>query len=265
MTNTPLSRRLTPRRAVAGVARRIPRRPFVYLLPYRPLRPLVRFWVSVVGAHPDRRLAARRVLEVYQDVYEQLDQAAIRHDDGVHAKHRLMRYHDFFVERVRRGERVLDVGCGKGELAADLVERAGATVVGIDFDPSMLEFARTRFSRPELTFLDADAASDLPEGPFDVVVLSNVLEHVEDRVGLLRRLVETARPSRVLVRVPILDRDWTVPFRRELGLPYFSDPGHFTEYDPDSLRAELAQAGLEIDELQQVWGELWAAARPGVR
>jgi len=263
MSAAPPTRRLTPRRVAGAVVRRIPRRPFVYLLPYRPLRPLVRFWVSSVGAHPDSRLAARRVLEIYQDVYEQLDRAAIRYDGGVHAKHRLMGYHDFFVERVRPGERVLDVGCGKGELAADLVERAGATVVGVDFDPWMLDFARTRFSRPGLTFVEANVTADLPEGPFDVVVLSNVLEHVEDRVDLLRRLVDTARPGRVLIRVPILDRDWTVPLRRELGLPYFSDPGHFTEYDPESLHGELAQAGLEVDELRQVWGELWVAARPG--
>jgi len=35
-----------------------------------------------------------------------------------------------------------------------------------------------------------------------------------------------------------------------------------TEYDPDGLRAELREAGLEVVELEQVWGELWAEARP---
>jgi 2-polyprenyl-3-methyl-5-hydroxy-6-metoxy-1,4-benzoquinol methylase len=73
----------------------------------------------------------RRLLQAYQDAYVGIDLGAIAYDEGVHAKHRLTRYHDFFVERIRPGERVLDVGCGKGELAHDIAERSGATVVAI--------------------------------------------------------------------------------------------------------------------------------------
>jgi len=62
--------------------------------------------------------------------------------------------------------------------------------------------------------------------------------------------------------VPILDRDWTVPLRRELGLPHFSDPEHKLEYDPDLLRAELAEAGWDLVEPQLRWGEIWAEATP---
>ena len=94
--------------------------------------------------------------------------------------------------------------------------------------------------------------------------MSNVLEHVEPRIELLGRLARTTQAARMLVRVPVLDRDWTVPLRKELGLPYFSEPTHVIEYDPDSLRAELAEAGLEVVDLKQVWGELWVEARPAV-
>jgi 2-polyprenyl-3-methyl-5-hydroxy-6-metoxy-1,4-benzoquinol methylase len=250
------------RRIKAGIGRRIPRQPFRYVLPYRPVRGFVRFWLSVVAADPEKRRAMRRLLEVHQDAYDWVDLGAISYDGGVHAKHRLTGYHDFFVARVRPGERVLDVGCGKGELAADLAERAGATVVGIDVSRRSLEFARSHFSHPRLTFLEADALEYVPEEPFDVVVMSNVLEHLDPRVELLRRLARTTRTGRLLIRVPVLERDWTVPLQKELGLPYFSEPTHVIEYDPDSLRAELAEAGLEVVDLKQVWGELWAEVRP---
>lgn len=203
-----------------------------------------------------------RLLHVHQDTYDRVDLAAIRYDGGVHAKHRLTRYHDFFVERVRPGDRVLDVGCGKGELAYDLADRAGATVVGIDTNPWSLEFARQRFVHPGLVFVNADGHDYVPDAPFDAVVLSNVLEHIDDRVALLRRLVQVATPASVLIRVPVLRRDWIVPLRQELGLPYFSEETHVTEYDREQMEDELESAGLRVVELIQVWGELWVEAKP---
>jgi SAM-dependent methyltransferase len=257
--------RLTPRRVAGGIGRRIPRAPFRFVLPLRLLRWPFRFWLSVLAAHPDRRRAVRELLVAQDDVYRALDQAAIAYDDGVHVKHRLTRYHDFFVERVRPGERVLDIGSGKGELAHDLVDRAGATVVGIDNDPAHLGFARSRFDHERVQFLEGDATERLPDGHFDVVILSNVLEHVEHRVELLRRIVSSAAPRCVLFRVPVLARDWTVPLRQEVGVPHFSDPGHYVEYGEDSFRAELAAAGLDVTELILIWGEIWASAEPAQR
>lgn len=204
----------------------------------------------------------RDLVELEIALHERVDRAAIRYDDGVHAKHRLMRYHDFFVERIQPGERVLDVGCGKGELAYDLAERSGALVTGIDNHKPHLDFARKRFSHPSIEYVEADAVAYVPDEAYDVVVLSNVLEHIERRVDLLRRLLSHARPGRVLIRVPAFQRHWLVPLKRELGLPFFSDPTHCTEYDAESLRSELREAGLDITGLDAVWGELWVEARP---
>jgi SAM-dependent methyltransferase len=255
-------KRLTPSRVLRGVGRRIPRAPFRFLLPLPLMRGLFRFWLSVLAAGRDRRKAVRNLLVAYDDVYRRLDQAAIAYDGGVHVKHRLTGYHDFFVDRIRPGERVLDVGCGKGELANDLVARSGAIVVGIDSNPHHLAFARSHFVHERLDFRDGDVLDQVPEGHFDVVVLSNVLEHLEPRVDLLRRIVASASPRRFLFRVPVLARDWTVPLRREVGLPYYWEEDHRIEYDPEGFRAELADAGLHVTELELVWGEIWAVAEP---
>jgi SAM-dependent methyltransferase len=213
-------------------------------------------------AEGDPRRAMRDLLEIDAELEDRLNHTAIRYDRGVHAKHRLMRYHDFFVERVRAGERVLDLGCGKAELAHDLVERSGARVTGIDKNPDYLRFARRRFDHPRLELVEADFIAALPDEHYDVVVLSNVLEHLPDRSAVLRRIVQRVSPSRLLVRVPVSDREWTVPLRRELGLPHLSDPTHEVEYDLDSFRREMDDAGLEVAELRQVWGEIWAEVRP---
>jgi SAM-dependent methyltransferase len=225
-------------------------------------RPVSRLWLSTLRADPDRARAVRELLVTYDDVYRELDRAAIAYEDGVHPKHRLTRYHDFFVERVRRGERVLDIGAGKGELAFDLVVRAGARVVGVDHDPAHLVFARTHYVHDGLEFLDGDVLTELPPGRFDVVVLSNVLEHLAPRADFLRTVVESAGPRAVLIRVPVYERDWTVPLKAEVGLPSYWDPDHEIEYDEQSFRDELGEAGLEVTELQLRWGEIWASAEP---
>ena len=76
---------------------------------------------------------------------------------------RSRRYHDFFVDRVSQGERVLDIGSGKGELAFDLVTISGATVVGVDHDPGHVAFrAGAFFASPGLRFVEADVLEWLP-------------------------------------------------------------------------------------------------------
>jgi SAM-dependent methyltransferase len=253
---------MSVRRYAAAASRRVSRRPFRYLMPTPVWRGLFRFWLSVVAADPDKRRAARELLRSYDDVYRSLDRVAIEYDGGVHVKHRLTGYHDFFVDRVQPGERVLDIGSGKGELAHDLATRKDASVVGIDHDPGHVAFARARFLDPRLTFLEGNALEALPEGRFDAVVLSNVLEHLAPRVEFLRGVVAAAAPSRILIRVPVYARDWTVPLKAEVGLPAYWEPDHEIEYDPDLFRAELSEAGLDVTELLLQWGEIWAVAEP---
>ena len=243
-----------PAVALAVVAARV--------APARLVRRLFRAWAVGFASVGDPRRAARQLLELDADLAFALDRAAIRLDGGVHAKHRLTAYHEFFVERTRPGDRVLDLGCGNGELAADLATLAGARVTGVDWSSAAVHAARERYAAPGLEFVEADVRSYVPPEPADIVVLSNVLEHIDDRVGLLRSIVERTRPRMLLIRVPVLARDWRVPLREELGLFHFSDPTHVVEYDPDLFTGEMAEAGLVTDSMRLVWGEIWAEVRP---
>ena len=146
-----------------------------------------------------------RLFAVQDDLEHVVNERALVHGRGEHPKHRLMRYHDFFVERIANGQKVLDVGCGYGAVARTIArERPGARVVGVDYDKGRLAQAREADNPSNLEFVETDATRSLPAGPWDVVVLSNVLEHISERVGFLSALIEKTNAARFLIRVPFV-------------------------------------------------------------
>jgi SAM-dependent methyltransferase len=205
--------------------------------------------------------ALRFLLRVDGVLYSLEGQAAVAYGGGVHAKHRLTGYHEFFVQRVRPGERVLDVGCGVGWMAFEMAERAKARVVGIDQDAETIRVAESRFAHPQVRYLVGDVLRALPDERFDVVVLSNVLEHLPARPRFLRQIRQTLGPSRVLIRVPLFEREWRVPLRKELGVEWRLDATHETEYTLDAFAEELRVAGMALIQQEVRWGEIWAEAR----
>ncbi|KJS01685.1 MAG: hypothetical protein VR65_08015 [Desulfobulbaceae bacterium BRH_c16a] len=202
----------------------------------------------------------RTLLDIQFRLRWYIDQQAIICDGGVHPKHRLTDYHRFFVERISSGDTVLDIGCGCGALALSMA-RCGARVTGIDIDSSHIAKARSEFSCENVLYMVGDVTSNLPSGDFSVIVMSNVLEHLEKRALLLRSLVNKYSPRAILIRVPMSNRHWEVPLRQELGLPHFSDPTHCVEYTFESFMEEMKLAQLLPVFSDIIWGEIWAEVR----
>jgi 2-polyprenyl-3-methyl-5-hydroxy-6-metoxy-1,4-benzoquinol methylase len=209
---------------------------------------------------PERTL--RLLFRLENSLYFLEGQAAIAYGGGLNPKHRLTNYHDFFIERIQADERVLDIGCGVGALANDIAQKSQASVTAIDVNPQNIAQAQSRYAHPNLRFIVADALQTLPQGPFDVVVLSNVLEHFSERDSFLLKLVADVSPARLLIRVPTFERDWRVPLKRELGVDWRLDPTHHTEYSLETFHQEMSRANLEIVHLEARWGEIWAEIRP---
>lgn len=165
------------------------------------------------------------------------------------------------LDLVRPGDRVLDVGCGPGTLAAAAAER-GAQVTGVDLAEGMVAEARRRHPGP--TFLQADAeALPFPDGAFDVALGAFLVNHTPDAEAAVRELRRVARTVALAAWGPAEEVTFLdLPSRAVDGLGGVPDGPDSERYaHPDRLAALLGpdtavttvRQTLPVESLDALW------------
>lgn len=138
------------------------------------------------------------------------DAGARRAQAGFHAQ--LL---DQFRHHIPAGSRVLECGCGAGDLLAGLQPSAG---LGIDFSPEMIAKATVRHgARSALDFREHDIEAAPVEGQFDHIVLDYLTGYVGDIQTVLKNLRPSAH-ARTRLHVTSLNTLWKFPLRLATGL-----------------------------------------------
>ncbi|MBL7070817.1 MAG: class I SAM-dependent methyltransferase [Candidatus Omnitrophica bacterium] len=176
---------------------------------------------------------------------------AERSRGGIHPKHWITDFVGFFLDNINASDTVLEIGCAYGHVASRIAEKA-KHVTAIDIRRDAIEKAGQQFNRSNISFISADFFDFTDGSKFDVVVMSNVLEHIADRGRFLEKAAVLG--GKLLIRVPAFDRDWTVPYKKKLGLEWRLNDGHEVEYTEGMLRDELGRAGLSVKYLCCKWG-----------
>jgi SAM-dependent methyltransferase len=148
--------------------------------------------------------------------------------------------------RPARG-RLLDVGCGAGELLV-MLRSDGWTVSGVEPSPAAVATARTRHRLD--VFEGGIDEVDLPAAAYDVVVLAAVLEHLHDPLAALTRVRELLAPGGLVavLFLPLLASPQARLFGgRWLGLDV---PRHLHHFELATFARLAQQAGLRIDSAE---------------
>ena len=204
------------------------------------------------------RLILKLLMRLDNFSYRNISRFAVMAEGGIHPKHRLMNYHRFFVDNVSPQDAVLDIGCGNGFLSYDIAGKA-KSVTAVDLSPVNIKLAKRIFNKENIEYICGDACRIDLTDKFDVIILSNVLEHIEDRHNFLLKIKNLA--DRFLVRVPLIDREWLTYYKRELGVEYRLDATHRIEYTLATFQEELGRAGMQIETVSTQFGEIWAAVK----
>ena len=145
---------------------------------------------------------------------------------------------------------MLDIGCGAGGVGRAIRDRADR-LTGIELDAAAA--ARAREAYDEVHTGAADGVLDALEGPFDTILLYDVLEHLTDPAAVLQRVRELASGGALLHTSVPNARHWSLVrdlvFRGTFG---YTPAGHRDEthlrwFTPRDLRALLESTGWRVE------------------
>jgi len=148
------------------------------------------------------------------------------------------------VTKIAKGQSIIDIGCGSGELL-HLFKENGWETLGIEPNQSAREFANATYN---ISVLDENELSTIPSQSKDVITLWHVLEHVS---GLNERIVELKR---------ILKKDGVifiaVPNRISFDAEYYGKywaaydvPRHLYHFSPDTMKRLLEKHKFLIETI----------------
>lgn len=150
------------------------------------------------------------------------------------------RLHEIYHFHISPNQRVLEVGCGMGDLLAAVQPKRG---VGVDFSREMIQRARAKY--PNLEFIEADAhdLSAIRE-TFDVIVLSDLVNDLWDVQRVLEEIKALCQPhTRILLN--FYSRLWQVPLGIARTLNLATSNLYQNWLTPEDIRALLVLAGFE--------------------
>ncbi len=168
----------------------------------------------------------------------------------------------FLLDDVSAGERVLDVGCGEGLLAAELLA-AGAEVVAVDVAEEPLRRARAHHPGLDARLIEGEGHWPLEDASFDVVWAGEVIEHVADTGAWLSEARRVLRSGgRLLLSTP--DHGPRARLRLMLSASAFGahfDPrgDHLRFYTRATLRELVRDFGFDAVDVRPVAGRVLLA------
>ena len=181
---------------------------------------------------------------------------------------------------VSAGERVLDVGCGTGQLTKELAATVGVgSVAAVDVSEPVLSVCRTRVPTADVRVASAEA---LPfgDGDFDAALAQLVINLVDDPPGAVREMARVVKPDGVVgacfwddKEMPLLRSLWDavravaphalvgVDANAQVGL---ADPGVLRDWWTGAGLRSVVLGELEVGADYESFDDLWAPFEAGV-
>lgn len=150
------------------------------------------------------------------------------------------------ISKVPKGSKmVLDVGCGNGELMCMLGEK-GHKCVALDLSENRLGKFKDRARKLGLVQMQGDATNiPLQNSSMDVILCSEVLEHIKDYDNVLKEMNRILKPhGRIIVSVPYNEElmEIVCPHCGKRFVPY----GHLHSFDKNKLFSSMNRCGFNV-------------------
>jgi len=152
------------------------------------------------------------------------------------------------IVKVPNGKRLLDIGCGGG-FAVEYAASLGYVAEGIESNEGMVKWCQKRGLN--VSKLDVMKMEIPPDRKFDVIVLSAILEHLEDPFSLLLHLQKKVVSHMGVILISQASYDGLLPRIFPWGWYGWQPKEHFWHFMPDSFSALADRAGFNIVHLER--------------
>lgn len=168
----------------------------------------------------------------------------------------------YILDNINSSDTIVDIGCKYGEIAHGIAKKA-KHVLAIDYDSKAIEIAKEKFNKPNLDFINKDALEFLENRneKFDVLILSHLLEHLENP----KDFINTYKPffNRIYIELPDFDNSYLNHYRSDVETNLiYSDSDHVYEFDRIELMEIIESCGLKVTSseyrfgVQRVWCQI---------
>ncbi len=163
------------------------------------------------------------------------------------------------LKEVSHTDTVVDLGCKYGEIAYAIANKA-KLVIGIDYDSNSIAIANKKYNKNNLSFVCDDALSYIQKNKiiFDVLILSHVIEHIDNPELFLSNYIPYFK--KIYIEVPDFDSTYLNYYRNDIKTDLiYTDTDHVEEYNREELKEMLNNCKLEIVfteykyGLQKIW------------
>jgi trans-aconitate methyltransferase len=150
----------------------------------RRLKNVARSWASQLGVISSAPSPPEQAPAWYDAAYTAVDEYRQHY-----SRSRYYFLWTVIADRVRRAEfrQVLEIGCGPGQLASFLFDQGIQAYAGLDFSPVAIDIARSTVPTARFVLDDARTSHIYTEFPHEVIICTEVLEHIQDDLRVISR------------------------------------------------------------------------------
>ncbi len=171
---------------------------------------------------------------------------------------------EYFIDfmKLKGNEKILDIGCGSGTFTIKLAKKyPKSRIIGADISEKVIGFAKKEIKKRKIknvSFIVSGANKIKTNEKFDVVIISHLIEHLENPLGALKEIKSRLKKGgKLFLTTPNYSSLWPIAefvFDKTMAKQGYSlDEQHISRFNCGSIKKIVKKAGFSVNGLKTLY------------